>query len=232
MRLGDGARLKSLATALVVVEATGGMELPLVAALQVAGIPVAAINPRQARDFARAVGKLAKTDRIDAEVLARQEPATVEISWVRFRAQEAPRSEAPFHLSEFAREPWRPRTASTRLGRRSSVDHPVQRSCRATRGDHGAHLSTWDRVPSLIDILLRGSVGTRPLAMGSVITLLVRLRSHACHIVTHHGTQRQVRASSLHLATDRSPLASGRDLLALGSRLLRQPGSLLRRPLG
>ena len=64
------ARLKPLAPALVVVEATGGLELPLVAALQVAGIPVAAINPRQARDFAKATGRLAKTDRIDAEVLA------------------------------------------------------------------------------------------------------------------------------------------------------------------
>ena len=64
------ARLVPLAPTLVVVEATGGLELPLVAALQVARIPVAAINPRQARDFARASGKLAKTDRIDAEVLA------------------------------------------------------------------------------------------------------------------------------------------------------------------
>src|SRR3954463_1380449 len=64
------ARLKPLAPSLVVVEATGGLELPLLAALQVAGIPAAAINPRQARDFAKATGKLAKTDRIDAEVLA------------------------------------------------------------------------------------------------------------------------------------------------------------------
>jgi transposase len=64
------SRLKTLAPTLVVVEATGGLELPLVAALQVAKIPVAAINPRQARDFAKASGKLAKTDRIDAEVLA------------------------------------------------------------------------------------------------------------------------------------------------------------------
>jgi transposase len=64
------ARLKPLTPALVVVEATGGLELPLLAALQVAGIPVAAINPRQARDFAKAVGRLAKTDRIDAQVLA------------------------------------------------------------------------------------------------------------------------------------------------------------------
>src|SRR5512143_2394925 len=65
------ARLKPLAPALVVVEATGGLELPLLAALQVAGIPVAAINPRQAHDFAKALGRLAKTDRIDAQVLAR-----------------------------------------------------------------------------------------------------------------------------------------------------------------
>jgi transposase len=64
------SRLKPLAPTLVVVEATGGLELPLVAALQVAKISVAAINPRQARDFAKASGKLAKTDRIDAEVLA------------------------------------------------------------------------------------------------------------------------------------------------------------------
>jgi transposase len=64
------ARLAPLAPALVVVEATGGLELPLVAALQVAKIPVAAINPRQARDFAKASGRLAKTDRIDAQALA------------------------------------------------------------------------------------------------------------------------------------------------------------------
>jgi transposase len=63
-------RLKHLGATLVVVEATGGLELPLLAALQVAGIPTAAINPRQARDFAKAIGRLAKTDRIDAEVLA------------------------------------------------------------------------------------------------------------------------------------------------------------------
>lgn len=55
---------------LVVVEATGGLELSPVATLQVAKIPVAAINPRQARDFAKASGRLAKTDRIDTEALA------------------------------------------------------------------------------------------------------------------------------------------------------------------
>jgi transposase len=63
-------RLTPLAPALVVVEATGGYELPAVAALQAAGLPVAAVNPRQARDFAKGTGRLAKTDRIDAAALA------------------------------------------------------------------------------------------------------------------------------------------------------------------
>ena len=53
----------------MVVEATGGFECPLAAALAIAAIPVAIVNPRQARDFAKATGRLAKTDRIDAEVL-------------------------------------------------------------------------------------------------------------------------------------------------------------------
>jgi transposase len=57
--------------ALVVLEATGGFERPLAAALAATGMPVAVVNPRQARDFARATGRLAKTDRIDAEILAR-----------------------------------------------------------------------------------------------------------------------------------------------------------------
>lgn len=56
--------------ALIVLEATGGYEMPLVAALTAAQLPVVVVNPRQVRDFARAVGKLAKTDTIDAAVLA------------------------------------------------------------------------------------------------------------------------------------------------------------------
>ena len=55
---------------LAVVEATGGYERPVVEALQAKNIPVAIINPRQARDFAKALGRMAKTDAIDAAVLA------------------------------------------------------------------------------------------------------------------------------------------------------------------
>ena len=64
------AALAPLEVGLVVMEATGGYEAALACALQAAGLPVAVINPRQARDFASAMGQLAKTDRIDARVLA------------------------------------------------------------------------------------------------------------------------------------------------------------------
>jgi len=56
---------------LVVLEATGKYERPAAVAVAAAGIAVAVVNPRQARDFAKAAGRLAKTERIDAEVLAR-----------------------------------------------------------------------------------------------------------------------------------------------------------------
>jgi transposase len=62
--------LVPLEVQLVVMEATGGYEAPLACALQVAGLAVAVINPRQGRDFLKAMGRLAKTDRIDAAGLA------------------------------------------------------------------------------------------------------------------------------------------------------------------
>ena len=55
---------------LVVMEATWDLEVPLAASLYSQGIPVAVINPRQVKDFAKATGKLAKTDKIDAGVIA------------------------------------------------------------------------------------------------------------------------------------------------------------------
>jgi transposase len=64
------AALKPLGVSLVVMEATGGYEAALACALQAAGLPVAVINPRQARDFAKSMGRLAKTDPVDARMLA------------------------------------------------------------------------------------------------------------------------------------------------------------------
>ena len=64
------SQMKEMSPALVVLEASGGLELPLVAALAAAELPVVVVNPRQVRDFARATGTLAKTDALDAAVLA------------------------------------------------------------------------------------------------------------------------------------------------------------------
>jgi transposase len=64
------ARLVPLAPERIVLEATGGLEMPVVTALAAAKLAVVVVNPRQTRDFARATGTLAKSDRIDAERLA------------------------------------------------------------------------------------------------------------------------------------------------------------------
>lgn len=64
------ARLEAEQPQAIVLEATGGYEVPVAAALGAAKLPVAVVNPRQVRDFARATGTLAKTDRVDAQVLA------------------------------------------------------------------------------------------------------------------------------------------------------------------
>ena len=63
-------RLQEIAPQLIVLEATGSYQRAAVAALSVAGLPVAVVNPRQARDFAKATGQLAKTDALDARALA------------------------------------------------------------------------------------------------------------------------------------------------------------------
>lgn len=63
-------RLKAISPTLIVLEATGGYETLAVATLAAAGLPVVVVNPRHVRDFAKATGTLAKTDRLDAQVLA------------------------------------------------------------------------------------------------------------------------------------------------------------------
>ena len=64
------AKLQVLEPTAVILEATGGLELPLVASLAGAALPVAVVNPRQVRDFARSTGQLAKNDKLDARILA------------------------------------------------------------------------------------------------------------------------------------------------------------------
>ena len=64
------AQLQAVRPTLIVLEATGGFQRAVVAALVAAALPVVVVNPRQARDFAKATGQLAKTDRLDARLLA------------------------------------------------------------------------------------------------------------------------------------------------------------------
>ena len=64
-------KVREFSPTLIVMEATGGYEAASAIALAVAGLPIAVVNPRQARDFAKSLGRLAKTDKIDAAVLAR-----------------------------------------------------------------------------------------------------------------------------------------------------------------
>ena len=63
-------RLQAMGPAAVLLEATGGLEVPLASALAAAALPVVVVNPRQVRNFAKATGRLAKTDALDAQVLA------------------------------------------------------------------------------------------------------------------------------------------------------------------
>ena len=63
-------RFSDLPVALIVLEATGSFEASVAAALAAVGLPLCIVNPRQIRGFARAIGRLAKTDALDAEVVA------------------------------------------------------------------------------------------------------------------------------------------------------------------
>ena len=70
------ARRAARGSAVLVLEATGGLEIPAAATLAAAALPGAVVTPRQVRDFARAMGRPAKTDRLDADTRARfAEPA-------------------------------------------------------------------------------------------------------------------------------------------------------------
>lgn len=82
------ARLNRMALGRVVVEATGGQERLLVESLSAAGLPVSLVNPKQVRHFARGLGRRAKTDRIDALVLARFGQVTQPILYLRLSEQE------------------------------------------------------------------------------------------------------------------------------------------------
>jgi transposase len=111
-------RLRQEPVELVVVEATGGFEMVVAAALAGAGLPLAVVNPRQIRDFARATGRLAKTDAIDAAVIARFAEA------IRPEPRPLPDAEAQL-LGEFvARRRQLVDTIVAETNRRQRLTHP------------------------------------------------------------------------------------------------------------
>jgi len=136
------ARLRAWAPERVAVEATGGWEAPVVRALGEAQLPVAVVNPRQVRAFARAAGRLAKTDALDAQVLA------------RFAQAMAPRLCPP-------RDPVRRELEALLRRRAQLVRMLAQERCRlrraeaAVRADVEAHLAWLRRQVEALERRLR-----------------------------------------------------------------------------
>lgn len=145
--------LCGLAPALVVLEATGGFELTVAAALAGAGLPLAVVNPRQIRDFARATGRLAKTDTLDAEIIA--------LFAERIRPE--PRPVADLEAQVLAELVARRRQLVEMIGmesnrRRQARAPKVQRTLEATLKTLEAQLAELDRE---IDDTVRGSPAWR-----------------------------------------------------------------------
>ena len=133
----------------IVVEATGGYEYAAVVALSLAGRPVAVVNPRQVRDFARATGRLAKTDRIDAQVLARFGTA------VRPAARPLP-SDAVRELDALV-------TRRRQLLEMLQAERNRQRSARGTVGEQiRQHVAWLEQQLAALDAALRQRVEASP----------------------------------------------------------------------
>lgn len=121
-------RLLGLKAKLVVCEATGGYELDLVIAGQIAGLPMVVMNPRLIRSFAKAVGKLAKTDRLDAMMIARYaqavRPEVRELPQANARQLEelvSRRSQVVGHLASEKQRLYGARTAAVRQSIQRSI---------------------------------------------------------------------------------------------------------------
>jgi transposase len=173
------ARLVALTPALVVVESTGGYETAVVTALAVAQVPIAVVNPRQVRDFAKALGRLAKTDTIDAGVLALfAERVRPEVRWLPDEAHQ----ELVARVTR--RRQWldmltaeRNRLATARRSVRPSVQQHVRWLERRIH-DADADLTTTIRQSPLwraTDDLLRSVPGIGPITSSLLIALLPEL---------------------------------------------------------
>jgi transposase len=146
--------LRALAPALVVLEGTGGLQAPAVAALAAAGLPVVVVNPRQVRDFAKATGQLAKTDALDALVLARFAAA------VRPPVRALAEAET-VQLAEFVtrrRQLVEMRRAEEQRLRRLEAQHAARR----VRTDVAEHIAWLTRRIERLDAELHEAIKTSP----------------------------------------------------------------------
>jgi transposase len=173
------ARLVALTPALVVVESTGGYETAVVTALAVAQVPIAVVNPRQVRDFAKALGRLAKTDTIDAAVLALfAERVRPEVRWLPDEAHQelvALVTRRRQLLDMLTAE--RNRLATARRSVRPNVQQHVRWLERRIH-DADADLTTTIRQSPLwraTDDLLRSVPGIGPITSSLLIALLPEL---------------------------------------------------------
>ena len=142
-------RLRALSPTLIVLEATGGLEVPVVAARAAAGLPVAVVNPRQARALAKATGQLAKTDRLAAQPLARFGQA--------LRPAPRPLKDAQTQALEALRVRRR-----QRLERLTAEQNHLQRAPKRLRTDLKAHSQWLTRRLADLDGALSGAVKASP----------------------------------------------------------------------
>lgn len=177
------AALQPLAVSLVVMEATGGYETAVACALQAAGLAVAVVNPKQARDFAKGIGRLAKTDRIDAEALA-------ELAATLLRRSDLARLIRPLpdaQQRELAALVTRRRQLLTMLGAerlrlqlatakvRPSIEALIE-AIRAQLEDIDAQMQAHVRAHfAPLDDLLRSARGIGPIASATLIATLPEL---------------------------------------------------------
>ncbi len=177
------AALQPLGVALVVMEATGGYEAALACALQAAGLAVAVVNPKHARDFAKSMGRLAKTDRIDARTLA-------ELAGVLARRDDLARFIRPLadvQQQQLAALVTRRRQLLTMLGSerqrlqlavpmvRPSIEAMIQ-AIRAQLDDLEAQMIAYVREHfAELDALLQSTRGIGPIASATLIAQLPEL---------------------------------------------------------
>ena len=143
-------RLRTETPELIVPEATGGYELLCAGALAAAALPVVVVNPRQVRDFAKATGQLAKTDRIDADILA------LFAERVRGAAATADRSVAATRRLGTGRGS--PRTERRRL---ELISGSRERGCQAM-GDHSTNPRRLSSATTGDSVRSASNIGSRP----------------------------------------------------------------------